>query len=39
MASAMTDLINLQRDFQMSSRAMTLQDGTLQDASQLGRLQ
>ena len=39
MASALTDLINLQRDFQMSSRAMTLQDGTLQDASQLGRLQ
>jgi flagellar hook protein FlgE len=39
MASAMTDLVNLQRDFQMSSRAMTLQDGTLQDASQLGRLQ
>ena len=39
MASAMTDLINLQRDFQMSSRAMTLQDGTLQDASQRGRLQ
>jgi flagellar hook protein FlgE len=31
-------MITLQRNFQMSSRAMSLQDGTLGDAIQLGRL-
>ncbi len=39
MAMSMSDLISLERDFQMSARAMTLQDGTLNDATQLGRLQ
>jgi flagellar basal body rod protein FlgG len=34
----MTDLISLQRNFQMSSRALSLQDGTIGDAVQLGRL-
>jgi flagellar hook protein FlgE len=34
----MTDLISLQRNFQMSSRALSLQDGTIADAVQLGRL-
>jgi flagellar basal body rod protein FlgG len=34
----MTDLVNLQRSFQMSSRALSLQDGTLGDAIALGRL-
>ncbi len=38
MAMAMTDLVSLQRNFQMSSRALSLQDGTLADATQLGRL-
>lgn len=38
MALAMTDMISLQRSFQMSSRALSLQDGTLGDATQLGRL-
>jgi len=39
MAMSMSDLISIERDFQMSARAMTLQDGTLNDATQLGRLQ
>jgi flagellar basal body rod protein FlgG len=38
MAMAMTDMISLQRDFQMSSRALSLQDGSIGDAAQLGRL-
>jgi flagellar basal body rod protein FlgG len=38
MAMAMTDLISLQRNFQMSSRALSLQDGTIADAISLGRL-
>jgi flagellar basal-body rod protein FlgF len=38
MALAMTDLVSLERNFQMSSRALSLQDGTLGDATQLGRL-
>jgi flagellar basal body rod protein FlgG len=38
MALAMTDLISLQRNFQMSSRALSLQDGSIGDAVQLGRL-
>jgi flagellar basal body rod protein FlgG len=35
---SMTDLISLQRNFQMGSRALSLQDGTIGDAVQLGRL-
>jgi flagellar basal body rod protein FlgG len=35
---SMTDLISLQRNFQMSSRALSLQDGTIGDAISLGRL-
>jgi flagellar hook protein FlgE len=38
LAIGMTELISLQRNFQMSSRALSLQDGTLGDATQLGRL-
>jgi flagellar basal body rod protein FlgG len=38
MAVAMTELISFQRNFQMSSRALSLQDGTIGDATQLGRL-
>jgi flagellar basal body rod protein FlgG len=38
MAVAMTELITLQRSFQMSSRALSLQDGTIGDAIGLGRL-
>jgi flagellar basal body rod protein FlgG len=38
LAVAMTELISFQRDFQMSSRALSLQDGSLGDATQLGRL-
>ena len=37
-ALAMSDMIALQRNFQMSSRALSLQDGTIGDATQLGRL-
>jgi flagellar basal body rod protein FlgG len=37
-ALAMSDMISLQRNFQMSSRALSLQDGTIGDATQLGRL-
>jgi flagellar basal body rod protein FlgG len=37
-ALAMSDMIALQRNFQMSSRALSLQDGTLGDAIPLGRL-
>lgn len=38
LAVSMVDLISLQRNFQMSSRALSLQDGTIGDATQLGRL-
>jgi flagellar basal body rod protein FlgG len=38
MALAMTELISQQRSFQMSARALSLQDNTLGDATQLGRL-
>jgi flagellar basal body rod protein FlgG len=38
MGVAMTELISLQRNFQMSSRALSLQDGTIGDAISLGRL-
>jgi flagellar basal body rod protein FlgG len=38
LALAMSDMIGLQRDFQMNSRALSLQDGTLGDAISLGRL-
>ena len=38
MALQMTDLISLQRNFQMNSRALSLQDGTIGDAISLGRL-
>jgi flagellar basal body rod protein FlgG len=38
LATAMTELISLQRNFQMSSRALSLQDGTIGDATALGRL-
>ncbi|HEX7490708.1 MAG TPA: flagellar hook-basal body protein [Candidatus Limnocylindrales bacterium] len=38
LATGMADLISLQRNFQMSSRALSLQDGTIGDATQLGRL-
>jgi flagellar hook protein FlgE len=37
-ALAMSDMISLQRNFQMSARALSLQDGTIGDATQLGRL-
>jgi flagellar hook protein FlgE len=35
---AMTELITQQRQFQLSARALSLQDGTIGDAAQLGRL-
>ncbi len=38
MALAMTELISFQRSFQLSSRALSLQDTTIGDATQLGRL-
>jgi flagellar hook protein FlgE len=38
MALAMTDLVTLKRSFQMSSRALSLQESTLGDAIALGRL-
>lgn len=38
MALEMSDLISLERSFQMSSRALSLQDGTIGDATELGRL-
>jgi flagellar basal body rod protein FlgG len=38
MAVSMTELISFERSFQMSSRALSLQDGTIADATQLGRL-
>jgi flagellar basal body rod protein FlgG len=38
MAMAMTELIQFQRNFQMSARAMSLQDNSIGDVTQLGRL-
>jgi len=38
LALNMTDLVSLQRDFQLNSRALTLQDQSIGDAAQLGRL-
>ena len=38
LATSMTELISLQRNFQMASRALSLQDGTVGDATALGRL-
>jgi flagellar basal body rod protein FlgG len=38
MALEMSELISLQRNFQMSARALSLQDGTIGDATSLGRL-
>jgi flagellar basal body rod protein FlgG len=38
LAVAMTELVQLQRGFQMSSRALSIQDGTIADATALGRL-
>jgi len=37
-AGAMTELITLQRHFALSSRALSIQDETLGDAAQIGRL-
>jgi flagellar basal body rod protein FlgG len=38
LALEMTDLVSLQREFQMNSRALTLEDQSIGDAVQLGRL-
>ncbi len=38
LAVEMTELVNLQRAFQLSARALSLQDGTLAEAVTLGRL-
>jgi flagellar basal body rod protein FlgG len=38
MVLGMSDMISLQRNFQMSARALSLQDGTVGDAISLGRL-
>jgi flagellar basal-body rod protein FlgF len=38
LGAAMTALINVQRSMQMSARALSLQDQTLAEASQLGKL-
>jgi flagellar basal-body rod protein FlgG len=38
LASSMTDLIALQRLFQMSARSLTMQDQTLEDANNVGKL-
>ncbi len=38
MALAMTQLIEQERDFQLSAQALSLQDNTLNDGTQLGRL-
>jgi len=37
-AAAMTELVSLQRQFGLSSRALSIQDETLGDVAQLGRL-
>ena len=38
LAVSMTDMMSIERDFQMNSRALSLQDGTVGDAIGLGRL-
>ena len=38
LGTGMTELIQFQRDFQMNARALSLQDGTIGDATALGRL-
>lgn len=38
LATEMTDLLSLERDFQMSSRALSIQDETVDQATVLGRL-
>jgi len=38
MASSMTELIAVQRMFQLSARSLTLQDGTLDDANNIGKV-
>ncbi len=38
MANSMTELIAVQRMFQLSARALTMQDGTLDDANAIGKL-
>lgn len=37
LASSMTELISIQRTFQMSARSLTLQDQTLEDANAIGK--
>ena len=34
----MTELISVQRSYQLSARAFSLQDGTLDDTNQIGRV-
>jgi flagellar basal-body rod protein FlgG len=38
MANSMTELIAVQRTFQLSARSLTLQDGTLEEANSVGKL-
>ena len=38
MANSMTELIAVQRMFQLSARSLTLQDGTLEDANNVGKV-
>lgn len=38
LSTSMTELIAVQRSYQLSSRALTIQDQTLADANQVGRL-
>jgi flagellar basal body rod protein FlgG len=38
LASSMTELIAIQRSFQLASRSLVIQDGTLADANSIGRL-
>lgn len=38
LASSMTELISLQRSFQLSARSLTLQDQTLEETNQIGKL-
>jgi flagellar basal-body rod protein FlgG len=38
LASSMTELISIQRNYQLSARAFSLQDGTLDTTIALGRV-
>jgi flagellar basal-body rod protein FlgG len=38
MAGSMTELIAVQRMFQLSARSLTLQDGTLEEANNVGKV-